>query len=148
MDSHAPPRTLRVTLLMVTVFLLGGWQLWQGVLYWRQFGILKPYGPTVNLQILGVVAFLWGSVFVLTAVVHYIRLAPVARWLPMLLLLFFIYHNAITFAFRQKEHSLAGWLTFVFTAIVVPTLAWWLLKPLPQPGSAQSKFDPEPNTQA
>lgn len=136
-SPHRPLHPFRVTLLMVAVFLLGGWQLWQGALYWRQFKILRPYGPSVDLRALGVIALVWGGVFVTAAVFQYYR--PVStRWLPALLWLFFVYIGVVRIIFQPGRGRPIDWLVAVLTAMLIPLGIRWLLN---SPATSQRTED-------
>lgn len=126
--SPAPP-TFRVTILLVAVFLLGGWQLWQGVLYWQQFDVLEQYSPVVNLRILAIFALMWGGLFVGTAVFHFLKPNPTIRHLPLSLLLFFGYTIAIQALFNQNSMGLTRWAALTAVTLLAPALTHILLKP-------------------
>lgn len=121
--NHRSP--LSVTLLLVEVFLLGGWQIWQGQLYWQQTAILAQFDPTINLRYLSIGSFAWGAVWI-TAVFFHRKSKPSLRQLPHLVLLFFIYTGLIQLLFNKTPKSLSNWSVLFGVYGLIIGINYWL----------------------
>lgn len=98
MSSRA--QQFAVTLIKGEVFLLGGWQLWQGVLYWQQFDLIEPYNPAVNTRILAAGAWAWAVLLLGTAVALQLKKRAIlnqAVWVLTLFLLYITIGNILLF---------------------------------------------------
>lgn len=125
-----PFRRSIVTLIKVEVFLLGGWQLWQGILYWQQFALLTQFEPVVDLRLLGIGSFFWALLFLGTAVQLTQNKLNDLRRAPYLIAIFLIYLLLIQLLFNQTAKSATQWSTTILLYLVIIGVNYWFASPV------------------
>jgi hypothetical protein len=125
--APARSRPIGVTMTGWLVFLLALINMWRAVGLARQSEVLLALAPSLDPRIRMSIAVLWvllllGSVWLLSR-----RLAIVRYLLPLLLLIYGLYHLGLVALFYESEAARRGWPLNALAHLVVAGYVTWAL---------------------